>query len=360
MKIKQIDDFIICPIPAESELDQAEIERIVTHTHNTWQHNRSIQEIRKNTIQGKRAELIIENILRENSTFRFLSYDKIRTDDFNKHAPFDGIIYRNDTNVNILRLAIDMINKDVIKSVGDSGLITVETREYMETNGIYTIEIKSSLLQYPRDYREINGDIGDTRSDDNYRRLCEYIKRFYDYFVYPHFCRDNPKIASFYDYTKYIRNTNNLNIRNKQAFVYSLMKQEFDNACNIYTRVFFDLKRCEILVPGYIVKTRFFEEPRIKKMRSPKSQNAIYYMYHMQHGKNILEIANDEELRRWDRLIEYQKLFCAKIPCCPYCGNILRIVETKEKTKFLYVCNYCPQEHKWTEITDIYVNNREE
>ena len=32
MEIKRFDDFIICPIPAESELDQVEIEKIVAHT----------------------------------------------------------------------------------------------------------------------------------------------------------------------------------------------------------------------------------------------------------------------------------------------------------------------------------------
>ena len=358
MEIKRFSDFIICPIPAESELDQAEIEQIVTHTHNTWQHDRPIQEIRENTIQGKRAEIVIENILRDNSTSRFLAYGKMRRDNFNKHAPFDGIIYRNDIATNILQSAIDRINNDVISIAGDSGTITVETREYLETSGIYTIEIKSSLLQHPRDYRCINGDIEVTRSDDNYLRLCEYVKGFYDYFVYPHFCRDNRNITSFYDYTRYIRDINNWGSRNKQAFVYSLMKQEFDNACNIYTRVFFELRRNEILIPGYIVKTRFFEEPRIRKMPSPKSQNAIYYMYHMQHGKNILEIDNDEDLLRWNRIAAYQKLFGANIPYCPYCGNRLRMVEvTGQNSKFLYVCDSCPREHKWMEMTDIHRTN---
>ncbi len=87
------------------------------------------------------------------------------------------------------------------------------------------------LLQYPRDYRCINGDVETVRSYDNYFRLCEYIRKFYDYFVYPHFCRDNKNITSFYDYTKYIRNINHYDIRDKEKFVYSLMKQEFDNAC---------------------------------------------------------------------------------------------------------------------------------
>ena len=45
MEIKRFSDFIICPIPAESELDQAEIEQIVTHTHNT--HGNTIVQFKK-------------------------------------------------------------------------------------------------------------------------------------------------------------------------------------------------------------------------------------------------------------------------------------------------------------------------
>jgi hypothetical protein len=227
----------------------------------------------------------------------------------------------------------------------------------MEINGIYTIEIKSSLLQYPRDYSCVNGDTEPVRSDDNYFKLCEYVKGFYDYFVYPHFCRDNRDIVSFYDYIRYIRDTNHSETRNKQAFVYSIMKQEFDNACHVYTRVFFDLRRNEILIPGYVVKTRFFEEPRIQKMPSPKSQNAIYYMYHMKYGKNILEIDRDEELLRWDKSAAYQKLFCAHAPQCPNCGKTLRMVEVTSKNKFLYVCDNCPK-LKWSEVTKFYRTNR--
>lgn len=124
----------------------------------------------------------------------------------------------------------------------------------------------------------------------------------------------------------------------------------------IYTRVFLDIKRNEILIPGYIVKTRFFEEPRIKKMPSPKSQNAIYYMYHMQYGKNILEIDRDEALLKWNRSAAYQRLFCAANPNCPHCGNKMRMVEVPER-KFLYVCDRCPKELKWMELADIYQTN---
>ena len=78
MEIRKIGDFIICPIPADSELDPVEIEKITSHTHNTWQHDRFDPEKRENTIQGKKAELVIEKVLKDNSTFRFLAYDKMR------------------------------------------------------------------------------------------------------------------------------------------------------------------------------------------------------------------------------------------------------------------------------------------
>ena len=35
MEIKRFSDFIICPIPAVSELDQAEIEQIATRSSNS-------------------------------------------------------------------------------------------------------------------------------------------------------------------------------------------------------------------------------------------------------------------------------------------------------------------------------------
>lgn len=361
--MRLVDDFIIFPVPEDSALDNNEIEQIVTHTHNTWQQNRPIEEIRANTKQGKKAEIVVEKFLEDNSRSRYLSYDKIRRDEFEKHAPFDGIIYSITVEREVLIAAIEHINEDVRTSAGDSGTITVSTREFMENNGIYTVEIKSSMLQDPRDYVRMQHKIKEERTEDDYRRLCEYIKGFYDYFVYPHFCRDNINIKTFYDYTVFIRRQRNYFPKDKQAFLYDLMKDEYDNACDIYTRVFFDNISNEIIIPGYVIKTRFFEEPRIRKMPSPKSRNAIYYMYHMRLGKSLIEIDNDEEISRWNRTMAYAKLLCAYNPHCPNCGNDLRLVESFGKTedrknKFLYVCDTCEHD-KWFEMNRIFPRNME-
>lgn len=365
MEYRKVNDFVICPVPSRSELDMNEIHEIVINTHNTWQPDRPISEIQENTIQGKLAELVIENLLAENSMLRYISYDKLRKDGFSKHAPFDGIVYRRDISNAVLENIIDRINKDVSESFEDCGIIRVDTREFMEEHGVYTIEIKSSLLQHPRDYRCMEHSIKTERTEKDYEALAQYIEHFYDYFVYPHFCRNDIRISSFYDYTKYVRNQHKEFSTNTQKFLYELMKIEYDNACNIYTRVFFDSLTDEIIIPGYVIKSRFFEEPRIQKMPSPKSKNAVYYMYHIRNGSPILNIDNDEELLRWNKQAFYAKLFGAYLPDCPTCGKKLRIVETTrnqdpKQHKFLYVCDGCTAQSKWFTMNKIHPGNMAE
>ncbi|GEM_PF-816396 len=360
MIFKKYENVIICPIPENSELDRTQIERIVTHTHNTWQHDRPVAEIRANTIQGKKAEIVIEKLLAENSAARYLSYDKLRNDNFEMHAPFDGLIYNCSTGKNRLNEVVRTINNDVKNSVGDTGMLKPETREFLEDNGFYTIEIKSSLLQNPRDYRNMTHKNRTDRTREDYICLCDHIKEFYDFFVYPHYCRDNINICSFYDYTVYVRGKNpefrNCSIEN---FIIKLMRDEYRNACNIYTRVFFDPLSDEIIIPGYVVKNRFFEEPRIQKMPSPKSRNAIYYMYHMKYGTSFLEIDSDRELRKWDRISSYAKLF-GKKETCRNCGAELKFRETTKGTndnhKFLYLCDECSPK-RWFQMNELHNNN---
>lgn len=360
MEFKEFNNVLVCPVPYDEDLDMEEIERIVVHTHNTWQHDRPIEEIRANTIQGKKAEWVIEKILEENCESRYISYDSIRNDGFEKHAPFDGIIFGNHVSQHNLSAMIDRINCDVENSSSDSGLIKPETREVLEDNGVYTVEIKSSLLQDPRDYKKMVHKSLSQRDETDYKILCEYITDFYDYFVYPHYCRDSQTIRSFYDYTVYVRRYNE-RYRNctPEEFLKLLMREEFENACNIYTRVFFDVISNEIIIPGYITKTRFFEEPRIQKMPSPKSWNAIYYMFHMKYGKCFLEIDQDQELRAWNRLTSYATLFGKKQRCVS-CGQEMKMRETtkgnNDNHKFLYLCDNCrPQ--KWLQMNEVNTRN---
>lgn len=356
--MRLVDGFVIYDLPHSDELNMDEINAIVGNTHNTWQKNRHIEELRQNTIQGKRAEYVIERFLRENSRYRYKSYDAIRADGYKKHAPFDGIISSQDIKEDVLKEAIDSINEDVKNSEGDTGTISVKTRDYLEDSGILTVEIKSSLLQDPRDYRTMIHKTKGNRTEQDYKNLCTYIREFYDFFVYPHYCRDNINIHSFYEYTVYLRNNNHADYEIIEMFLAKLMRDEFDNACNIYTRVFIDVLSDEIIIPGYIVKNRFFEEPRIQKMPSKKSINAIYYMYHMQYGKSLIEIDNDREISRFNRFQAYNELFGRKQHVCNRCNTILKLVESTRNHKFLFVCK-C-KNNKWHTMNEVYPINMAE
>lgn len=90
MDVKRFGDMLVCPVPDPSELDGDEVEHIVRHTHNTWEHGRPLSEIRNNTVQGKSAEFVLQRLMEEYSRLRYRSYDAIRNDGFRKHAPFDG------------------------------------------------------------------------------------------------------------------------------------------------------------------------------------------------------------------------------------------------------------------------------
>lgn len=356
--MKQIEDFLIFDIPHDNEIDMEMVEKISVHTHNTWQPGRSLDEIRINTLQGKKAEFVIETYLANNSDVRYLSYDNIRKDELKKHAPFDGIVYKSNISTQILEEGIERVNNDVIAGTGDIGLITPNTRNYLENNGIYTVEIKSSLLQRPRDYRGMVHVEPETRTLNDYQKLCAHIKKFYDYFVYPKFCRNDMTISNFYEYTKKLEGIEDFSSCNNPAdLLNSIVLHEFKNACVVYTRVFFDLIANEIFVPGYILKTSFFEEPRIQKMPSAKSQKALYYMYHMKYGKPIRKLGTDDELWNWNKDTQARKLLDTTKQVCPSCGNKLRLVEVKHKRKHIYVCNECPTNSKWHEMKTIHPKN---
>lgn len=363
MNEKKCGEMMIYPVPDPSELDMGEIENIVRHTHNTWQHDRPLWEIRKNTVQGKSAELVIERFMAENSSLRYRSYDAIRGDHFEKHAPFDGVIFDARISDVILKEAFDRIREDVNESPGDCGTIAVRTREFLEDSGVFTVEIKSSLLQDPRDYRAMGQKEKGRRSQKDYEALCAHIRNSYDYFVYPHYCRDHRGITNFYEYASYVKSSHpEFETRSTGEFLRRLMRTEWDHACDIYTRVFFDVLSDEIILPGYVTKDRFFEEPRIRKMPSPKSGNAIYYMYPIKLGAGMADMDRDARLKNWNRGSMTSELFGSKRPACPECGKPLKLVETKKgepaRHKFLYVCENC-NPPSWYQMNRIHGKNME-
>ena len=77
-----------------ANIKKNEIESIANHTKNTFQPNRDLKEIMRDTAQGKIAEFVFfKEVERYKGRYSFKDYDSIREDGFEKHAPYDAFIY---------------------------------------------------------------------------------------------------------------------------------------------------------------------------------------------------------------------------------------------------------------------------
>ena len=85
---------------------------IAKNTCNTWQKKRDLLEKIKDTKQGKLAEKFVKQYIEQHTGLSYLEYDEIRIDNYEKHAPFDGLLYLKDKlNKDILDECIKKINK---------------------------------------------------------------------------------------------------------------------------------------------------------------------------------------------------------------------------------------------------------
>lgn len=350
MDFLNVDGTIICRVPSDNILDSNEVEQIVKHTINTWQKGRKPAEIRKDTIQGKKAEYVLEKYLHEHSMSRYVSYDKFRRDSFEKHAPFDGLIVQKDIDPYLLNDCIEKTNADVANN--KAGQISETLRAEFESKGIYTLEIKSSSLK-KNDYDGItsSGREMNSRTMNDYFCITQNIKRW-DYFVYPHYIRSSESINSFYDYAEYVRHDNRFNNDQKgnQAFLHDLIVSEYKNACDIYTRLYFDYETGEIYIPGYIKKEKFYEKPYISHMSGPKSGRALYYMRSIADGRSFLELDKDKKEWNFGTMSVYEQLFAVGKRKCRKCGSDLKICNVQTRLKYSYKCFECGA---WYEMDEI-------
>lgn len=336
IKFKSIEGALICNIPDGECLNWDEIQKIAGHTVNTWQQDRGNEERYNNTVQGKLAEYALEQYLEQQTSIRYLSYDKFRKDDFKKHAPFDGLIFSIKQKREILNQCTKEINIEVYNNA--AGQISERMRERLEAHGVFTVEIKSSQLR-DKDYRGVQ-HLEHPRTTEDYKNIIENIKKW-DYFVYPHYTRRSNQISSFYEYAEQVRRQSEYSNLGNQEFLKKLMLKEFWNACDVYTRLYFDYKTNEIIIPGYMLKSWFYHNPKIGKMPGGKSGMALYYMRSISLGSTFLEIENDQEIWSFDRLSAYARLFAYHKKKCPKCGGTLQICNVKVRKKYSYRCFDC-------------------
>lgn len=262
--------------------DDYPVKLLSKNTQNTWQKDRKNNEKRADTNIGKLAENIFEQYLEKQiRSLRFFSYDSFRKDNFRKHAPFDGIILRNNYDKNIVRTYARKIISEIENN--KYGIISDKLKIDLEKNEIFTVEIKSTRVS--QRLRE------NTSSEE---QIAENIINNDDFLDYPKYLRnDNDnKINSLQDYIEFCKKHRNL-ICETNNCENSIRTIEKNNMKYFYVRVYIDEIHKTAYIIGYIDKVFFSDNFFIKHMsKKGKSEKAIYLTNPLKNAKNIDELQN--------------------------------------------------------------------
>ena len=274
-----------------------DVLKIASNTVNTWQKERKHKEVVRDTVQGKIAEDMFEDLillLQSEYDIRYLSYDNFRNDHFKKHAPIDGILYESSNT--IMDSGIAKILKEV--SSNEYGRISTETREFLNKNKLYTVEIKSSRVP-DKDYEEI--DLDNFKNKEQQLNIIEKLRKR-DFLTYPRYTRLlGMKVHNFTEYCEYVKRKivefSDLECEELES---TIISKEIEIKSDIYTRIFMDWNNTESVIgylTGYALKEDFFETPRVINMfRRGKSENALYFVCPIRKTRGVEEIVCDDRL----------------------------------------------------------------
>ncbi len=266
--------------------DVSTVRTIASKTMNTWQSDRDEKEKLKNTLQGKKAEAVIKNHIISKTSYSYLSYDDFRDNQYEKHAPFDGLLFNKNTSSKTINPVIAMIRFEVSKN--NYGLITPEARSIARKCGLYVVEVKSTRVsEKKRKVAEKVRGKGNVES-----RLIEEIKND-DYLTYPHAIRHS-NIRNSIEYLSYLRNKGLIKSSKCDRDAYNEMKAyEIPHMSDLYFRVYLDTISRIAYIIGFITRHDFFSiyPPLIKKMVFPgKSEGAIYLALPIRKGRSISDL----------------------------------------------------------------------
>lgn len=255
---------ISCP----SELLE-QIKIIAAHTQNTWQQNRTLIDIIKDTTIGKIAEHTLKKHIAKYSDYIILDYDDFRTNNYKKHAPLDCIIFKKE-NPN-LQSVINAINLDATNN--PNGMMNENTKNILKDAKIYTMEIKSTRIT---NRHKRNGTI-------NYQAILND-----DFLAYPKFYRKVPssiEINSWQQYLSYCINNNRIQLNTNLT---TLQEIVISNMYDFYARVYVEQINSnlfDIHIVGHITKQKFIENSIIKRMpQYGKSEQALYIATQIKNG----------------------------------------------------------------------------
>ena len=242
------------------------INEIVSHTVNTWQQDRTYNVKKNDTSIGKKAEDIIEYYVKKNiNDLLYISYDDFRNDNFEKHAPFDGLLLSKNFNKEELFRIIQLINEDIKN--GQYGKLHYTTKQEIIKYNIKIVEIKSTRIT--------------DRHKNNNTIIFEVILED-DFLTYPKYLRID-KYGSLTEekYYEYCKRKNNKYFINEELY----------NMSDIYIRIYMDEQNSKGYIIGWIDTNTFFKMKKMKKMPKPgKSEKAVYWATNLKNGYPISDL----------------------------------------------------------------------
>lgn len=256
------------------------IKTIIQNTVNTWEETRTEVSKENDTKLGKLAEDIFESYVKQNiKHLTYLSYDDIRTNNFKKHAPFDGLLFNNNVNIDTLREIIKEINSEI--TAGDKwGNISDELKLKCYKEHIFITEIKSTRVISR--HKKHDGSV-------NFSTLLED-----DFLEYPKYLRKDTydTIHSYNEYINFCKKYRGFVCRSGDCLS-DIKKEEFLNMRHLYIRIYIDENKLTAYIIGCISNKTFIDNSVIKKMpQKEKSELALYLATPLVNGVSIDKIAN--------------------------------------------------------------------
>ena len=248
------------------------VDLLSDNTVETWQKDRTKESKKSDTKNGKLAEDILENYIQKNlENISYVSYDLFRADNFEKHAPFDGLVFNKDRK-SLLSPFIDKINLEIQKN--NFGKISDKLKKELLENHIYIVEVKSTRVT-------------DRFKKDNNIVLDKFL--YDDFLEYPRYLRTDKddSIHNWKDYYEFSKKNRGYTC-DENNLLSELKENEIKSMRHIYIRVYIDEKEDTGYVIGCIGHKQFMKNGNLKKMKKfNKSEKALYLASNMKNGSSI-------------------------------------------------------------------------
>ena len=259
-------------VVAVNGLQKTDVSQIVNNTVNTWQPDRSLEEKYLNTQQGKFAENAVHFYLNQQlkDDWFYVDYDQIRTDNFQKHAPFDGIVMSPESNRELSDSEIFQLINDNVNHYGQ--LDTEVMLDLSWAYGCEPIEIKSTKLS--------DKIVSQT---SNLREALSLAIQQNHFLTYPVYKRCSTEDMDFNGYCAFLKSKYNLSTD-------QVIQINVNKHCNVHIHVY--VVNDSAFIIGYTHILNLIGNRTIQRFyKKNKSEYALYFSYPLRLGFPISLLA---------------------------------------------------------------------